>query len=166
MPNLKPSLLIVDDEPVITTTLSYIFRGLGHQVRTAEDGFSALQEICAEVPDILLSDLNMPRMSGFELLFVVRRRFPEVFVIASSAAFSGEELPDGLAADAFHEKATGLARLLELVETANHKGHVRSGWYSPSPIRRTTVQPQRFDRPAWKDCTSSAESHTQDPTSE
>ena len=53
----------------------------------AEDGFSALAEIRKEVPDILLSDLNMPRMSGFELLSVVRRRFPSIRTIAMSGAF-------------------------------------------------------------------------------
>jgi CheY-like chemotaxis protein len=134
MPNLKASLLIVDDDHAITTTLSHIFRGFGHQVRTAEDGFSALQQIRNEVPDILVCDLNMPRMSGFELLSVIRRRLPEVFVIASSAAFSGEEVPAGIAADAFHEKSTGLERLFDLVKTATHKGHVRSGWAISAPI--------------------------------
>jgi CheY-like chemotaxis protein len=147
MPNLKARLLIVDDEPVITTALSHVFRGLGHSVRTAEDGFSALQEIRTEVPDILLSDLNMPGMSGFELLSVIRRRMPEVFVIASSGAFSGAEVPNGIAADAFHEKATGLQRLFELVTTATHQGRVRSGsaestpiWISPTKDENSTVE--------------------------
>jgi len=134
MPNLKASLLIVDDDHAITTTLSHIFRGFGHQVRTADDGLSALQQIRNEVPDVLLSDLNMPRMSGFELLSIVRRRLPEVFVIAYSAAFSGEAVPAGIAADAFHEKSTGLQRLFGLVKTANHKGHVRSGSDASTPI--------------------------------
>jgi len=134
MPNLKASLLIVDDDHAITTTLSHIFRGFGHQVRTADNGLSALQQIRTQVPNILLSDLNMPRMSGFELLSILRRRLPEVFVIAYSAAFSGEEVPTGIAADAFHEKSTGLKRLFELVKTATHKGHVRSGSAASTPI--------------------------------
>lgn len=148
MPNLTARLLIVDDEPVIATTLSAIFSQLGHQVRTAADGISALQKIRTQVPDILLSDLNMPRMSGFELLSVVRRRFPEVFVIASSAAFSGEEVPTGIAADAFHEKSTGLTRLFELVKTATHKGHVRSGSAASTPIwiSRTKGKQLSFER--------------------
>ena len=134
VPNLKPRLLIVDDDPNITTSLSSIFSRLGHQVRTATDGISALQNIRAQVPDILICDLNMPEMCGFELLSIIRRRLPEVFVIASSAAFSGEEVPTGLAADAFHEKSTGLERLFELVETATHKGQVRSGSSTSAPI--------------------------------
>jgi len=126
MPVPKPRLLIVDDDPHITATLSSIFSGLGHQVHIAEDGFSALKSVRAEVPDILLSDLNMPNMSGFELLSVVRRRFPGVFVIAVSAAFTGDAVPRGLAADAFHAKGTGLTQLFELVKAATYPHHARS----------------------------------------
>ena len=57
-------------------------------MRSAEDGFSALEEIRRLTPDVLLSDLNMPHMSGFELLSVVRRRFPAIYAIAMSGAFS------------------------------------------------------------------------------
>jgi hypothetical protein len=69
-----------------------------------------------EVPDILLSDLNMPVMSGFELLSVVRRRFPAMRVIAMSGAFFGEEVPSGVAADNFYQKGGGLDALLRVME--------------------------------------------------
>jgi CheY-like chemotaxis protein len=115
---LKPKLLIVDDEPSTRTLLTQIFSHLGHHVKTAEDGFSALEQIRADVPDILLSDLNMPGMSGFELLSVVRRRIPEIYVIATSGAFTGDEVPHGIAADAFYEKATGLPSLFQLMQSA------------------------------------------------
>jgi CheY-like chemotaxis protein len=115
---LKPKLLIVDDEPVTRTLLTQIFSSQGHDVKTAEDGFSALEQIREDVPDVLLSDLNMPGMSGFELLSVVRRRIPEIYVIATSGAFTGDGVPHGIAADAFYEKATGLPSLLKLVQGA------------------------------------------------
>ena len=60
----------------------------------------------------------MPRMSGFELLSVVRRRIPEIYVIATSGAFSGDEVPHGIAADAFYEKARGLPSLFQLMKSA------------------------------------------------
>lgn len=142
MAKRKPALLIVDDEPTTRTLLSEIFGGLGHPVRAAEDGFAALEEIRKEVPDILVSDLNMPRMSGFELLSVVRRKRPEIFVIATSGAFSGQDVPHGIAADAFHEKATGLTGLLETVGTAPLIANVRAGSAEATPI---WISPMRRD---------------------
>ncbi len=115
MPNAKVKLLIVDDEVSLRTSLSLIFKTFGHSVRSAEDGFSALSQIRMEMPDILLSDLNMPGMSGFELLSVVRRRFPAIQVIAMSGAFSGNTVPIGIAADVFYEKGSSPGALLEIV---------------------------------------------------
>jgi CheY-like chemotaxis protein len=116
MPNMKVKLLIVDDEESIRISLSQILTEFGHSVRSAADGFSALSEIRQEIPDIILSDLNMPGMSGFELLSVVRRRFPTIHVIAMSGKFSGDGVPPGVAADAFYEKGTDLRSLLQIVE--------------------------------------------------
>src|ERR1700677_1083565 len=120
MPLAKIDLLIVDDDPALRSSLSHIFTNLGHTVRVAEDGFSALREIRKQLPDIILSDLNMPGMSGFELLSVIRRRFPNVQAIAMSGAFSGEGLQLGVAADAFYEKGTGIGNLLLIINDMTH----------------------------------------------
>lgn len=116
MANLKASLLVVDDEARNCRNLSIIFTVLGYGVRVASNGFSALDAIRDAVPDIIVSDLNMPGMSGFELLSVVRRRFPSIWVIAMSGEFSGKKVPLGIAADAFYEKGTGPSFLLRTVE--------------------------------------------------
>lgn len=55
------------------------------------------------MPDVIVSDLRMPNMSGFELLSVVRRRFPHIPVIAISGEFDGQS-PAGLISDAFFTK--------------------------------------------------------------
>jgi CheY-like chemotaxis protein len=115
MPALKTKILVVDDDSSTRLLMSQIFTQLGHRVRSAEDGFAALLEIREECPDLLLSDLNMPGMSGFELLSVVRRRFPAIRVIAMSGAFSGNSVQPGVAADAFYEKATTMHTLLRTV---------------------------------------------------
>jgi CheY-like chemotaxis protein len=64
MPDAKASLLIVDDALSIRMVLSQIFASNGYATRSAEEGFAALTEIRREVPDFLISDLNMPGMSG------------------------------------------------------------------------------------------------------
>ncbi|MGB0122033.1 MAG: response regulator [Silvibacterium sp.] len=128
MPNKKTNVLIVDDEISIRQSLSFILAESGYSVCSAEDGFSALVEIRNEIPDIILSDLNMPGMSGFELLSVVRRRFPVIRVIAMSGAFSGKNVPPGVIADAFYEKGSSPRSLLQLIETMSPS---REKWRSP-----------------------------------
>jgi len=117
MPCTKESLLIVDDEPSIREVLSELLAMDGYTTRSVEDGFLALAEIRREVPDLLLSDLNMPGMSGFELLRVVRRQFPSIRVIAMSGSFSGDNIPSGVAADAFFQKGRGTTDLLKMMES-------------------------------------------------
>jgi CheY-like chemotaxis protein len=116
MPEHNNNLLVVEDDVELRVLLTAILTHSGYRVRAAEDGFSALIEMRAEIPDLVLSDLYMLGMSGFELLSVVRRRYPEVAVIAMSSAFSGGEIPSGVAADAFYQKATGVVELLSLLD--------------------------------------------------
>jgi CheY-like chemotaxis protein len=110
-------ILVVDDEDSTRRLLSETLAKRGYAVRTAEEGFQALRVIRSSHPSILLSDLNMPGMSGFELLSVVRRLYPLIKVVAMSGAYSGTRVPAGIAADSFYEKASGLTRLLDILGT-------------------------------------------------
>ena len=116
VPHPISDIVIADDNPAILGMLAEIFSEQGHSVRTACDGFAALEAIRERAPDILLSDLNMPRMSGYELLAIVRCRFPQIAVIAMSADYSGVAVPPGIAADGFYAKGSGrIARLFEIL---------------------------------------------------
>jgi len=117
MPATQASLLIVDDDPSVRLALANVLTEVGYRVSTAEDGLCALREIRNEVPNLLLSDLNMPNMSGFELLSVIRRRFPEIRTIAMSGSFSGNEAPSGVAADGFYQKGSSITALLRIIDT-------------------------------------------------
>jgi CheY-like chemotaxis protein len=107
----------VDDKECIRTSLSLVLEALGFSVRSAEDGHSALREIRQQNPDILLSDLKMPGMSGFELLINVRRLFPAIRVIATSGSFCGNEVPAGVLADAFYPKGSSVSALLQILRS-------------------------------------------------
>jgi CheY-like chemotaxis protein len=111
-------ILIVEDEKNIRDTLALILQAAGYTVSTAEHGFDALLQLKnSELPNLIVSDLNMPHMSGFELLSVVRRRFPHIPVIASSGAYhSGDSVPGGIIADGFYAKVgSGPDALLSMV---------------------------------------------------
>jgi DNA-binding NtrC family response regulator len=116
MRETRGTLLIVDDDPVIRASMYQCLSEIGYSVRTAEDGLEALLELDKEAPEVLLTDLNMPRMSGFDLLAQVHRRFPEVQTIAMSSTFYGDEVPSGVLADAFFQKGSSIGALLRTID--------------------------------------------------
>lgn len=97
-------ILVVDDEPSIRETARMILEGEGYEVLTAADGIEGLHSLSKSLPDLIISDLNMTRMSGFEFLAVVRQRFPHIATIAMSGGYSSGEMPVGILADAFLQK--------------------------------------------------------------
>jgi CheY-like chemotaxis protein len=121
----KANVLIVDDEPSVRLSMSQVLTEIGYRVRSAADGFAALAEIRREVPEILISDLNMPGLSGFELLPLVRRRFPGIQIVVMSGTFSAGEVPQGITADAFYPKGGSVVYLMGILESL--KPQERSG---------------------------------------
>jgi len=79
------SILIVDDEEMMRTLLDRILSREGYKIRSAEDGVIALEVLKAEKVDIVISDMKMPRMNGFELLKIVKNEYPQIGVIIMTA---------------------------------------------------------------------------------
>jgi CheY-like chemotaxis protein len=101
----KHEILVVDDSDAVRDSLVMVLQSSGYDVSIATHGFDALLQLKRRIPAIVISDLNMPQMSGFEFLSVVRRRFPQISVIAMSSAYdSGDAVPGGVIADAFYSK--------------------------------------------------------------
>jgi CheY-like chemotaxis protein len=97
-------ILIVDDEVSLLKLGKMLLEAQGYEVLCAEDGFEGLAALKQSLPDIIISDLRMPNMNGFEFLSVVRRRFPIIPVIVISGEFSGLSVPESVLADAFFPK--------------------------------------------------------------
>ena len=97
-------ILIVEDNPSLQELGKMLLQAQGYEVRGAEDGFEGLAALKQSLPDIIISDLQMPNMNGFEFLSVVRRRFPAIPVIVISGEFSGLSVPESVLADAFFPK--------------------------------------------------------------
>ena len=118
-------ILVAEDDPGVLQTVSTLLTINGYDVTTAADGFEALLRLQEQVPDLILSDLNMPFMSGFELLSVVRRRFPQIVVVATSAAYIAGSVPPGVIADAFYAKGRENSNsLLEIIAEALRMGPI------------------------------------------
>jgi len=114
-------ILVVDDDVTIGTTAKAILESQGYEVLCALDGFEGLSALKQSPPDVIISDLQMPNMSGFEFLSIVRKRFPSISTIAISGAFSGRDVPESVLADAFFEKgqysiAELFQKIIELIE--------------------------------------------------
>jgi CheY-like chemotaxis protein len=112
----KRQILVVDDNAGIRETFSMLLVSAGYDVAVAEDGIAALAQLKKAVPDVIVSDLEMPRMSGFELLSVVRRRFPQILTVAMSGAYPDDQLPTGVIADAFCAKGQHPRNLFRTIE--------------------------------------------------
>jgi CheY-like chemotaxis protein len=108
---LDPSrhqVLIAEDDAAVRNSIALLLKASGYEVSTAANGLEALALLKVGLPAVLISDLNMPEMSGFELLSVVRQQFPKLSLVAMSASYeTGEMVPDGVTADAFYPKGYG-----------------------------------------------------------
>lgn len=113
LPN-QSGILVVDDNLGVRQTLVLLLTMAGYKAISAQNGFEALQNIDKEAPALLLCDLDMPGMSGFELLTIVRRRFPKIAVIAMSGSYEEDAVPEGVVADTFYCK--GRKKPIELFQ--------------------------------------------------
>ena len=113
---LNHRILLVEDNLPVQKLIARHLLAAGYVVRTAGDGLDGIAKLRAGLPDLIISDLAMPGMSGVEFLSVVRKRFPQTPVIAISSA-TQDEIPEGLAADAYCTKSghDGFQELLAAV---------------------------------------------------
>ncbi len=114
-------ILLVDDSPTILNLLSLVFREQGYEVVQAHDGQEALQKLAGQAVDIIVTDVNMPRMDGFALISAVRAnpgltRLP-IIVLSTESDPLDREAGLTRGADLYLTKPLGPAELV---------AHVRS----------------------------------------
>jgi CheY-like chemotaxis protein len=122
----KRQVLVVDDDQSVRETIATLLISAGYDVTRAEDGFGALLQLRKALPDVVVSDLDMPKMSGYELLSVIRRRFPDILTVAMSGAYQGCDVPCGVVADSFFAKGERPKILLRSLEDLLHSALARS----------------------------------------
>jgi DNA-binding response OmpR family regulator len=106
-----PVVLVVDDERPIVDLLQDLLEDQGYLVRRAYDGMTALQQIDRELPDLVVTDVMMPRLDGLALFNEIRTRASSLPVILMSAAVTPRKI------DAtFVPKPFDIDTLLDLVD--------------------------------------------------
>jgi diguanylate cyclase (GGDEF)-like protein len=122
---MNRKLLIADDDKTFHRIISRVFADTDWEVTTAEDGLDAMAQITARPPDVILLDLNMPRLGGRELLAMLRRdaRFAMIPVIIISGDNSPQEKAAefGVGADDFISKPFDTLELAARIESASRR---------------------------------------------
>jgi len=117
--DMRPSVMVVDDSLTVRKITGRLLEREGYRVLTARDGVDALDQMATEVPDVILADIEMPRMDGFALARNMRashrlRRVPIIFV-TSRTADKHRELAREIGVEYFLGKPYQEEKLLELV---------------------------------------------------
>ena len=111
------SILIVEDDPALLRGLKDNFESRGYRVRTASDGEAGLEAALASSPDLLLLDIMLPRLNGYELCRVVRERGLDMPIVMLTARGQEEDIILGLnlGADDYVTKPFRIRELLARV---------------------------------------------------
>ncbi|MEX6503976.1 response regulator transcription factor [Pseudomonas zhanjiangensis] len=116
---MSKRVLIADDEPNIVISLEFLLQQAGYQVQVAHDGQQAWEAIQREPPDLLLLDVMMPRLSGYDLCQKIRENpaWQAMRIVMLTAKGREVEVSKGLAlgADAYISKPFSTQELLAQV---------------------------------------------------
>ncbi|NPA93369.1 MAG: response regulator [Chloroflexi bacterium] len=121
------TILVVEDVPAVRELLEITLKFKGYQVESAGDGEEALRKIAAQRPDLVITDILMPRLDGFSLAQRLRRdpetrRLPIVFVSATYVAPEDKEFALSLGAVRFLEKPIDTEEFLLTVAEVLQEG--------------------------------------------
>lgn len=115
-------ILLVDDEERILNFLKSKLKTSGYDVLTARDGEEALEQVQAQEPDMMVLDLLMPRMDGFEVLKELRRFSPVPVIILSAKGSNADKIKGlGLGADDYLAKPFSPDELLARIEAVKRR---------------------------------------------
>lgn len=117
---MAKKILLVDDEPNILLSLEFLMKRAGYEVFTASDGEIALEKIAMLLPDLVLLDINMPKLNGYQVCELVRAtpEWDRVKIILLTAKGRDVEKQKGLAmgADDYIIKPFSNQQLIEQVQ--------------------------------------------------
>jgi DNA-binding response OmpR family regulator len=87
----KCRVLVVDDNVDTTESLAILLRLMGHEVETAFDGLAAIEATAAFRPDVVLLDISLPKLNGYEAALRIRAQRPDGVVVIALTGWGREE---------------------------------------------------------------------------
>ncbi len=120
---MSDTILVVDDEPSILSTLSGVLKDAGFSVLVAQDGAEALRLLRQEIPRLVLLDIWMPEQDGLETLKKIKELYPQMLVVMMSGHGSIETAVKStkLGAYDYIEKPLSLAKVTLVIKHALHE---------------------------------------------
>ncbi len=117
----KEKIYIADDSPIQLVLLEKVLLREGFAVKAYSNGPDLIEGISLDRPDLIISDIHMPELNGFELIEEVRR-FPEgesipCFLVSSKADTIIHEKVDAVGADGFIEKPLEIQALMDEIKS-------------------------------------------------
>lgn len=111
-------ILVVDDEELILSLVREILSSRGHAVRTASSGEKALAALAERSTELVISDIRMPDMDGFDLGMRIRKSFPDVRIALITGYFSehSQGSADEIGIEEIVKKPFKSFELLEMVD--------------------------------------------------
>ncbi|MEY8849180.1 response regulator [Psychroserpens sp. XS_ASV72] len=121
---MKRKILIVDDEPNIVMSLEYTFKKQDFEVFIARDGSEALEILESEVPDVVLLDIMMPNVDGYQTLTQIKNneKLADTKVVFLTAKNKASDIEKGLklGADKYLTKPFSVKKIVsEILELLN-----------------------------------------------
>lgn len=111
------TILVVDDDPNMRELLSLHLRSAGYTVHAAKDAIEAGYVVLRDPPDLIISDVNMPHLDGFEFISALKadKTVPNIPVIFLTTEEEGEVRGRGLGVVGYIKKPVLVAKLLQTV---------------------------------------------------
>jgi DNA-binding response OmpR family regulator len=112
-------VLVIDDDPTIRQVVALVLGDEGHEVIEASDGTNAFRQIALRAPDVILLDMKMPGMDGWEFSRLYRQRHgsPAPIIVFTAARDAARRSQD-VGADGYLSKPFDIDVLVERIEAA------------------------------------------------
>jgi len=151
---MAQKVLVIEDEPTLARLLSYNLSQEGYEMKVIDHGAEGLQEALQQSYDLIILDIMLPGLNGFEILTKLRQKGVKTPVIILTARNAEEEVVQGLkcGADDYITKPFGVAELLARVaavlrRTQNDEGNPekQSGNEKLITVGELKIYPEKYE---------------------